>query len=747
MAQGYYTLDEAAKLLAMPVDELKMIARRGEIRSFQDRGTWRFRVQDIQELARRRGMGSDPELPLGEAAPPRASDSPPPLRASDSPPPKSQAPKSSSSKPSGAGEVFDFTLEVDDESQTDIGKLPSGTGSGKLSSKKNLPKTPQPGSDSDVRLVGSEDDAFRLEIDSDVKMTATPKPGPKSPKPAVGGSPSPSPRPKSGKSEVKPGKSGPKPSSKSALKKTGMAPQDPIDSGVRLVPMDSDSDVRILPPDESTEVVLGHQQPPSAADSDIRLEHSPQRPPSDPEGVLTEEINLDEELRKHKAAKGQAAPPPQAKVRPGAKPAPKPPAASPFELSEMDLGLPPTSDPGAPAPPTDESSSDFELTPAGESSSPIDLGSDELHLELPDEDVTVGETSQGELKGASSGINLGKPIDSGISLEEGGSGSDEIEFELELDDSSASHPPAPAAASAGEESSSEFELTLDADAKLAPDSDSEFELTLGVDDSSSDENQPAADSSSSSDFELTLDADSSSADSHSPVEEDLTSSDSEFELTLEASDEGSSPVGEGDSSSEFELTLEDSSVGMELELDEAAPKTKHEKDIFDADAETSGLEEESGSEAVALDEGGDTDLESSDFDIALGEDEEGMEEEESGSEVMALEEEDEDDTGAAVARKGRKGRRAPALEEEEPGWGGLEEGAEEEGAEEAGGVAVLQREAVAAPWGALPVVFLLPCVVVMFLVGVMGFELVQSMSGYKQPGFLTEKVSKLIVPK
>src|SRR5207237_711752 len=72
MAQGYYTLEEAAGLLKLAVDELKMMARGGEVRSFQDRGTWRFRVQDIQELARQRGLGSEPDLVLGEALNPPA---------------------------------------------------------------------------------------------------------------------------------------------------------------------------------------------------------------------------------------------------------------------------------------------------------------------------------------------------------------------------------------------------------------------------------------------------------------------------------------------------------------------------------------------------------------------------------------------------------------------------------------------------------------------------------------------------
>ena len=68
MAQGYYTLTEAAQFLSMPVDELKQMAQKGQIRSFQDRGTLRFRIQDIQELARKRGVSTDPELVLGDAS-------------------------------------------------------------------------------------------------------------------------------------------------------------------------------------------------------------------------------------------------------------------------------------------------------------------------------------------------------------------------------------------------------------------------------------------------------------------------------------------------------------------------------------------------------------------------------------------------------------------------------------------------------------------------------------------------------
>jgi hypothetical protein len=53
----------------------------------------------------------------------------------------------------------------------------------------------------------------------------------------------------------------------------------------------------------------------------------------------------------------------------------------------------------------------------------------------------------------------------------------------------------------------------------------------------------------------------------------------------------------------------------------------------------------------------------------------------------------------------------------------------------------------AAPWGPLPVIFMLPCVIVMFVVGLMGFELIQAAAGYKEPGLLTRTIAELIGQK
>src|SRR5476651_2070030 len=99
MVQGYYTLQEAAQFLGMPIDELKQMAQKGQIRSFQDRGTLRFRTQDIQELGRKRGSTSDPELALGEAPPPVA-----PKSAGKKAPAAPKTPAKKEASP----EVFDF---------------------------------------------------------------------------------------------------------------------------------------------------------------------------------------------------------------------------------------------------------------------------------------------------------------------------------------------------------------------------------------------------------------------------------------------------------------------------------------------------------------------------------------------------------------------------------------------------------------------------------------------------------------
>src|SRR5215472_16280527 len=110
--QQYYTLEQAAQILRISPEQLKEMARKKEIRAFQDRSGWRFRAQEIDEMARAKGYGSDPELPLGEAAKIKPGDS-------------------------GGNEVFNFNLGADDSDEVGLGKEPSRSGVRKTGSSKS----------------------------------------------------------------------------------------------------------------------------------------------------------------------------------------------------------------------------------------------------------------------------------------------------------------------------------------------------------------------------------------------------------------------------------------------------------------------------------------------------------------------------------------------------------------------------------------------------------------------------------
>jgi hypothetical protein len=52
MAQNYYSLEQAAKILGKSTEELVQMARKQELRGFADAGSWKFRTQDIDDRKR-----------------------------------------------------------------------------------------------------------------------------------------------------------------------------------------------------------------------------------------------------------------------------------------------------------------------------------------------------------------------------------------------------------------------------------------------------------------------------------------------------------------------------------------------------------------------------------------------------------------------------------------------------------------------------------------------------------------------
>lgn len=63
-AKKYLSLEEAASELGISTKELIGLREKGEIRGFADRGTWKFKGEDVEEFGRRRQADSDPDVPM-----------------------------------------------------------------------------------------------------------------------------------------------------------------------------------------------------------------------------------------------------------------------------------------------------------------------------------------------------------------------------------------------------------------------------------------------------------------------------------------------------------------------------------------------------------------------------------------------------------------------------------------------------------------------------------------------------------
>ncbi|HEX4608090.1 MAG TPA: hypothetical protein VH092_07785, partial [Urbifossiella sp.] len=185
-----------------------------------------------------------------------------------------------------------------------------------------------------------------------------------------------------------------------------------------------------------------------------------------------------------------------------------------------------------------------------------------------------------------------------------------------------------------------------------------------------------------------------------------------------------------DSDSEFELTLDDSGDAGSLgSLEAAAIEDEGKGDIFETDFEIPNLPDESGSEAVALET--DTDLEES-SDVALDDVDVVSEDDASGSEAVVLEDEDE-----APPSSSRRRAAAAALDDEEGGSASSalagvrgrrhDEDEDEDETVPSGAVAP------PAPWGIVPALVLFPSFVLLIVGGLMGYELLHTMTGYAQP--------------
>lgn len=184
MSKKYLSLDEAASMLGMPREEITRLREKGELRGFADRGTWKFKVEDIETLGRSRQADSDPEVPLmlddsesSEAI--LVEDDVPDLLASDSSPKDSSADRDIlSNSDSDVRLILDDELAdvVNDEvgdSDSDVKLVGAGDSDSdvKLADDATVRDISMPDSDSDVKLAMPSDETMKLDrSDSDVQL-------------------------------------------------------------------------------------------------------------------------------------------------------------------------------------------------------------------------------------------------------------------------------------------------------------------------------------------------------------------------------------------------------------------------------------------------------------------------------------------------------------------------------------------------------------------------------------------------
>ncbi|MBA4066126.1 MAG: hypothetical protein C0501_20890 [Isosphaera sp.] len=302
--------------------------------------------------------------------------------------------------------------------------------------------------------------------------------------------------------------------------------------------------------------------------------------------------------------------------------------------------------------------------------------------------------------------------------------------------------------------SSEFELSLDADSD-------DFELKLNPDPTSDEvdlgelpKDKPSGSgagrrggesgilSRTPNDSGRSLEKGKSGPTTPPPGSVDKDS-DVDFELTLDSS-AGVSGTRLGgpkskkvtpDSDSEFELTLDDAG-GSSLEeaaLDAAGAKG----DIFETDFEIPPMEDSGTGSSVALSSDPDLDVVVDDAPADSG-DEVVLEEDEApapaarkkgkAKKPVAVEDEDEADVDLADVEEDESGSAASVLK----GAKGRRRGDDDEDEDEAE-VAAAAGAYRPVPWGPIPALFLLPALLFALVGGLMGYEMLQTMSGYQQP--------------
>jgi len=157
MAKKYLSLEEAADILGLSTKDLIELRERQEIRGYADRGTWKFKEEDVAEFRRSRQADSNPDVPiLGDDG---LGEQPTVIR-------RGGSALDDLDEPSRGRSDSDVRLIVDDDLASAYVDPAQSDSDVRLIDDSRIGK--RRGSDSDVKIVSSVADS-----DSDVRLAAS----------------------------------------------------------------------------------------------------------------------------------------------------------------------------------------------------------------------------------------------------------------------------------------------------------------------------------------------------------------------------------------------------------------------------------------------------------------------------------------------------------------------------------------------------------------------------------------------
>lgn len=153
----YLSLEETAQRLNVTKEQLIRMREAGEIRGFADRGTWKFRQEDVDEVARTTQTDSNPDVPMfGDSGPmvigDELAESGSSTILAGSRPDVGDQPTVIRKGNAGAASDSDVKL-IGAESDSDITLSPGRDPAASDSDVKLIPEPASDGSDSDVQLI------------------------------------------------------------------------------------------------------------------------------------------------------------------------------------------------------------------------------------------------------------------------------------------------------------------------------------------------------------------------------------------------------------------------------------------------------------------------------------------------------------------------------------------------------------------------------------------------------------------